>query len=260
MRPDDGVRSYSFGTGTPASVRLVHLADVFAPTMAAVLDQLPLRRWHHVVDLGCGPGSSTAHLRRLLDGDAFTGIDASTDFVASARERVPGVAFVVGDVLEPLPVSSPDLIYSRFVLSHLGGPLAVAARWTAALGPGGYLVLEEPERIETGEPAFTDYLDLTTAVVASRGATMLVGATLAGLVGAGTVVNRPFPHPVSRTDAAQLFQRNLASIRSDPFVRATRTAAELDRLDEQLRIAGERDGRTVDWTIRQVIVARPGPR
>lgn len=256
----DGIRGYSFGTGTDASARLVHLAEVFAPTMSAVLDQLPLRRWHHVVDLGCGPGSSSAHLRRLLDADAFTGIDASTEFVAEAAVRVPEATFVVGDVLEPLPVPSPDLIYSRFVLSHLRDPLAVAGRWAEALGPGGYLVLEEPERIETGERVFTDYLELTTAVVASRGAMMLVGGTLAALGGPATVVNRPFLHLVPRADAALLFRRNLASIRNDPFVRARWDAADLDRLGEQLRLAGERDGPTVDWTIRQVITTRPGRR
>jgi SAM-dependent methyltransferase len=260
MRPDDGVRGYSFGTGTEASARLVHLADVFAPAMAAILDQLPARRWRHVVDLGCGPGSSTAHLYRLLDAEAFTGIDSSAEFVAEAEVRVPDARFVVADVLEHLPVSSPDLVYSRFVLSHLADPLAVAGGWTAALGPGGYLVLEEPERIETSERAFTDYLQLTTAVVASRGATMLVGRHLAGLGGPATAVNRPFALPVSRIDAALLFRRNLASIRSDPFVRRTWTDADLDRLGERLRVAGERAGPRVDWTIRQVIATGPPAR
>ena len=95
---------YSFGTGDVAAQRLLLLAEVFAPSMAAVLGTLPDRDPPLVVDLGCGPGSSTAHLGRMLRAGRIVGLDASPSFVALARERVPGASFVAVDVTGDWPV------------------------------------------------------------------------------------------------------------------------------------------------------------
>ncbi|GAA1331167.1 class I SAM-dependent DNA methyltransferase [Saccharothrix algeriensis] len=52
-----------------------------------------------VVDMGCGPGHVTAHLRGL-GVDAF-GIDLSPGMVDVARREHPGVRFEVGSMTEP---------------------------------------------------------------------------------------------------------------------------------------------------------------
>ncbi|HEY8545764.1 MAG TPA: methyltransferase domain-containing protein [Acidimicrobiales bacterium] len=258
---------YSFGTGRPAAERLLVVARVFGPVLARVLGDLPPRRWSTAVDLGCGPGSSTADLVRLLRTDRIVGVDASPAFVRAARGRVPGAAFVVGDVTRPLPIARPDLLYARFLLSHLPRPLEVAAGWVAQLGGGGHLVLEEPERIDTDDPTFRRYLRLTTGAVASRGATMLVGPTLAAIgpgdlpPGAQLVVNRAVEHPVAAADAATMFALNLASLRDDPSVRARWTARALDDLADRLdriRTSPTDAGAPhppVVWQVRQVVVA-----
>jgi trans-aconitate 2-methyltransferase len=245
--------SYTFGTSPTAADRLLVVARVFDPTMAAVLAELPRRRWRRVLDLGCGPGSSTERLARHLDAGELIGLDASADFCAAARDRVPHALFVVGDVLAPFPVRSPDIVYARYVLSHLPDPLRVARGWAAQLAPDGWCVLEEPDRIETDDDVFTRYLALTGGLVASRGADMYVGRTLASL---DAPVNRVFELAVSAADAATMFSLNLASLRAEPWVTARRSEAELDELTDVLtaRASGETTGPDVGWRVRQVVL------
>ena len=252
-----GAPSYSFGTGVPAVARLDLVARVFEPTMASVLAELPGRRWPTVVDLGCGPGASPAQLLGHLDAGRVVGLDASPAFLDVARRRVPGASFALADVVEPWPVVPPSLAYARFVLSHLVDPVAVVGHWRRQLAPGGVLVVEEPERIDTGDATLRRYLDLATATVASRGATMLVGPALAGSAGEGAVVDRTVTHRVEVGDAAAMFRLNLASLRHDPWVRDHHRPDDLDRLDRALGSAASAGGDPVTWHVRQLVLTAP---
>jgi SAM-dependent methyltransferase len=105
---------------------------------AAVAAALPELRGKHVLHLGCGTGEASAELAAL--GALVTGVDASADAVAAARERAPSVAFVVGDP-DGLPV---EVRRGRFdlVYSPVGTQLeAWAAGIVSALRPDGELVV-----------------------------------------------------------------------------------------------------------------------
>jgi SAM-dependent methyltransferase len=94
----------------------------------------------HVLHLGCRTGEATAELAGL--GALVTGIDASAEAVAAARERAPAVAFVHGDP-DQLPV---ELRRARFdlVYSGIGDVVeAWAAGIASALRPGGELLLHD---------------------------------------------------------------------------------------------------------------------
>jgi SAM-dependent methyltransferase len=70
-------------------------------TYEAALARVPLRRGHHVLDIGCGVGS----FLRLVDerdGVGLHGIDASSALIAFARERLPHADLRVGE-MEHLP-------------------------------------------------------------------------------------------------------------------------------------------------------------
>ena len=191
-----------------------------------------------------------------LDIDELVGIDASDEFCAAAAQRLPSARFFAADVLAPLPVDEPDLIYARYLLSHLPQPTEVAHQWAAQLAPDGFCVLEEPEQIDTDDDVFRRYLALTDAVVASRGAAMFVGPALASL---GGEVNRVFEHKVSCVDAATMFSLNLVSVRNDPWAMAHHGERELDELARELaaRRAGDVIGAPVHWHIRQVVLRHP---
>src|SRR5258706_11235416 len=59
-----------------------------------------------VIDLGCGPGHTTAHLTSL--GLAATGIDLSPKMIETASECFPQGRFTVGDFLA-LPNESSSI-------------------------------------------------------------------------------------------------------------------------------------------------------
>src|SRR5690348_15378256 len=62
--------------------------------LARVEVAAPLR----VIDLGCGPGNSTALLRERWPAAALEGLDTSQDMLIAARRDHPGIEFVAGDI------------------------------------------------------------------------------------------------------------------------------------------------------------------
>lgn len=103
-------------------------------------ERLPDLAGKHVLHLRCGTGEVTAELAGL--GAFVTGVDMSAEDVAAARERVPAVAFVQGDVNQ-LPV---ELRRARFDLVFTGiGELldAWAGGIVSALRPGGELIVHD---------------------------------------------------------------------------------------------------------------------
>jgi trans-aconitate 2-methyltransferase len=152
------------------------------------------------------------------------------------------------------PVPPADLIYVRFLLSHLPDPLRLLRGWAARLRPGDFLVIEEPADIETPVPAFRRYLELTAGLIASRGAALYVGRDLAGFPGAH--LDRAFTLDVAARDAAAMFTLNLRSWRDDPWIRATTTPAALDRLAVDLQAPALQAVATpVRWTLRQLVLS-----
>ncbi len=56
-----------------------------------------------IVDLGCGPGTSTAILKARWPGARLTGIDSSPEMLARARTADPEIEWLAGDMGTWLP-------------------------------------------------------------------------------------------------------------------------------------------------------------
>src|SRR5262245_11142515 len=70
------------------------------PIFAAALERAGVRAGVKYLDVGCGSGGALAVAKEL--GAEPAGLDASANFVAYARERLPGAQIEVGD-MEELP-------------------------------------------------------------------------------------------------------------------------------------------------------------
>ena len=96
------------------------------------------------LDVGCGAGLLAEPLARL--GAAVTGIDASPEVVAAARDHALGMGLEVdyraGDVqsLE----GRYDLITAMEVIEHVADPAAFVAALAQRLAPDGLLVMSTP--------------------------------------------------------------------------------------------------------------------
>ena len=143
--------SYLFGDTDLAARRLEVLARVFREPTRAFLRDAVSTAPAVAVDLGCGPGFTTRLLAETLACRQTVGLDSSQFFIDHASSiTIPAVSFELHDVTAlPLPVDPIDLLYSRFLLTHLPHPSELVTRWIGELRPGGLLLLEEPEWIET---------------------------------------------------------------------------------------------------------------
>jgi ubiquinone/menaquinone biosynthesis C-methylase UbiE len=79
-----------------------------------------------VLDLGCGPGHAAAALAER-HGAVVTGLDASSEMLAAAREVAPTVTLVQGAAEDmPFEDGSFDIVLSNFVVHLLDRPAAFA--------------------------------------------------------------------------------------------------------------------------------------
>jgi len=233
------VTAYAFGDTDLARERLALVADTFARPTRAFLRELPAGVRRYVLDLGCGPGHTSALLREAFPASYVTGLDASEAMIAEARARGGG-HFVVADVTEPLRLPA-HVAYARLLLGHLSDPGGALAQFASALLPGGVLVCEEPVRYRSSIRVFERYEATVTAVVAAQGATLWAGPALdLDPPGCTRVVDRVFEHPVPAARAAAMFWRN-----------AVTWGGNADLIDELRAIERGRDDTVVMWEIRQ---------
>jgi SAM-dependent methyltransferase len=150
--------------------------------------RLPDLSGKHVLHLGCGTGEATAELAGL--GALVTGVDASAEAVAAARERAPAVAFVHGDP-DRLPV---ELRRGRFdlVYTAIGDDVdAWTAGIAAALRPRGELLLHDAHPVLGCLDEMLHWRESYFAVGRRR-----LGAVVTALAAAGLAVERLEELPV----------------------------------------------------------------
>ncbi|MFJ1703375.1 methyltransferase domain-containing protein [Kitasatospora sp. NPDC088346] len=114
-----------------------------------------------VLDIGCGPGNSTAVLRERWPDADITGIDSSAEMLATARsaEGEPSAAYLLADATtyDPAP-AAPDLIATNATLQWIDGHLDLLPRWAEALRPGGAIALQVPSNFDQPSHILLDEL------------------------------------------------------------------------------------------------------
>jgi len=244
---------YAFGDSEIARERLAIVADTFEGPTRRLLADLPAMQPRYVVDMGCGPGHTSALLRERFPHSEVTGLDASEAMIEAARGRVPGAWFVVADVARPLRLPA-DVAYSRLLLGHLPEPAVALAYWAGALRPPGLIVCEEPVRYRGDDPLFARYEAAVTGVVAARGATLWAGPVLdRDPPGCVRVLDRVVEHPVRVGRAAAMFWRNAKTWGGE--------VSDASALVDGLRaLEAEDPEEQVMWELRQTVWSRRGDR
>jgi SAM-dependent methyltransferase len=256
--------TYAFGDSDAARDRLELVGRIFDPAsrafLAAATDYPPTL----AVDLGCGPGGTTALVRAATSARRTVGLDLSAAFVSAAAKRwaADGVEFLQHDVTEtPFPVGPVDFLYARLLVTHLAAPAEAVAQWLTQVAPGGRMALDEVEWIRTDEPVLEEYLEVATALIAQHGGNMYAGPCLAALPLTRTAAVRlseVVVVPVAAAHAARMFRLNLGVWGADGWVVERYGADTIDRLDAQLGALSASTRPTgITWGMRHLLLERP---
>jgi len=124
---DVAAESYDRFMGRYSRLLSPQLAD-----LAGVTDS------QRVLDVGCGPGALTGELVRRVGADHVAAVDPSAPFVASIRERFPGVSVVHASADEiPFRDDEFDVALAQLVVHFMPDPVAGLREMARTTRPGG---------------------------------------------------------------------------------------------------------------------------
>ena len=141
---------YVLGTDDAELSRLAFQHEVWGGVTAGLLERARVGPGARVLDLGCGPGFTTAMLReRVGEGGSVVALDASPRWHAHLRGVLADRGWTNVEPLEArieeaeLGEGVFDFVLARWVFSFLPDPPAVMGGLARALVPGGGLLIQD---------------------------------------------------------------------------------------------------------------------
>jgi trans-aconitate 2-methyltransferase len=112
-----------------------------------LLARVPLTDARKVVDVGCGPGNSTALLVARYPDAETQGVDSSPAMLVEARKALPHCAFTEADVTGWRPDPDTDLVFANATYHWIPDHLRLLRRTLTALRPGATLAVQMPDNV-----------------------------------------------------------------------------------------------------------------
>ena len=109
-----------------------------------LINRIALPEPRRIIDLGCGPGNSTAKLVQHWPGAEVTGIDSSPEMIAAATKSNAGVQWQTGDIADWSAPAPYDLVFSNAALQWVPDHNTVFPRLIRQVAPGGALAVQVP--------------------------------------------------------------------------------------------------------------------
>jgi len=254
---------YQFGDTELAAHRLEVLAGVYADSTRAFLRKAVTNTPRLALDLGCGPGFTTHLLANTINCERTFGLDSSEHFISLAKNtETERVSFYTHDVTSvPFPVEASDLIFCRYLLSHLRESHALVSKWATQLRPAGLLLMEENEWIYTHNEVFALYLNIVDAMLEHKNSELYVGKTLDGLKDSDILERKSSEIRkvrVATRRAAAMFYLNIQTWKHQPFIQENYPASVIEELQKDLeKLAGKSgDEISIEWGLRQIVFGR----
>jgi trans-aconitate 2-methyltransferase len=109
-------------------------------------ERVELDRPGSIIDLGCGPGNSTAVLAQRWPDSSISGLDSSPEMIAAARKSDPARPFRVADISDWANGDGEihDLVFSNAAIQWVNDHAAVLPRLMKHVAPGGAFAMQVP--------------------------------------------------------------------------------------------------------------------
>ena len=258
--------SYVFAGKKTAAERLEKINKLFFPITKTFLQSQShvSKKIISLVDLGCGPGYTTRALSSIINADRYIGLDNSKYFINQAMELsrdFPRITYKLHDVTSvPLPIKKADIIYLRFLLTHMPDPKRSVLEWSTHLNNGGLLLIEETEGIKTELSIFEDYMEISNALLKANGNVLYIGKMLDELKYGGKLKKKysdVAKVSASTKQAAEIFLFNIPSWKNSEFIKDNYYDCVWEIEAELKEIVEVNDDRkTIEWEIRQIVLEK----
>lgn len=253
---------YTFGDSALASARLDLLAATYEPHSRAFLHEVLPEKLSLAIDLGSGLGHTTDLIRTLRNPTTTVGYERSPRHVALATARYPALTFREQDVMcPPFVHQGADLVYSRFLLTHLNAPSEAIEQWRALLRTEGLLILEETAHLWSCVSEFQEYYSMVADMQAHYGQELYIGRRLHALARHSKLTlmhSRQDSFQLPAATMARLHAMNMATWKNDPYVLATFRPNDLERLQAHFEQLATSTGRhpPVTCTMARIVLQR----
>ena len=104
-----------------------------------------------ILDVGCGPGTITVDLARLVSAGSVVGVDRAEEVIGEARDaarraNVENVEFQVGDVYSlDSEENTFDVVHAHQLLQHLSEPVAALREMARVCKPEGLVAVRDSD-------------------------------------------------------------------------------------------------------------------
>jgi trans-aconitate 2-methyltransferase len=113
-----------------------------------LLTRVPLATPGRVIDLGCGPGNSTALLAARWPDAQIEGLESSPEMLAKARASGVRASWIEGDVESWNPQTHYDVVFSNATLHWIADHAALLPRLMGYVAEGGVLAFQVPRNFD----------------------------------------------------------------------------------------------------------------
>jgi ubiquinone/menaquinone biosynthesis C-methylase UbiE len=183
---------YVISGGKEGKERLKLLSQVLLPTTSQLLKTAGISEGMKCLDVGCGGGDVTLLMAKLVGPQGHVGgVDSDAAILALAWEDAEGqhldqVEFRHVDASLCQEEDSYDLVYARFLLTHLSEPGRCLDAMVKACRPNGLIVVEDIDFAGSfcypHCAAYQRYGELYQRVVHRRGGDPDIGPKLPGML------------------------------------------------------------------------------
>ena len=122
----------------------LRFADERTQPAVDLISRVSLAHPSRVIDLGCGPGNSTAMLRQRWPTAEVVGLDNSREMINAASQAHPDWTWVEGDIAAWTAAAPFDLVFSNAALHWVANHAEVMPHLLRQVGPQGALAIQMP--------------------------------------------------------------------------------------------------------------------